>query len=305
MRPGLPILAAAAVGVQVGAAIVASRFVIDQTTPAALALLRYAVGVLCLVPAVLLARRVRFSPRDVVPLALLGVVQFAVLIALLNYGLRTVPAGRAALLFAIMPLLTLLFAAALGHERLTAPKLGGVLLALGGVALALLDRIQERPAAGLSWLGVAAILAAAVCGAWCSVLYRPYLRRYPTLQVSAFAMLASVGFLALAAGAEGFFAAWPRFTPDGWAAVLFIGLSSGAGYVLWLWALRHASPTRVTVFLSLSPVAAALLGSLWLAEPLRWAHLAGLACVVAGIALAFRPDRVRGPAAFGRVRVSR
>jgi len=298
MGAGLPIVAAAMVGVQVGAAIVVSRYVIGETTPAALALLRYAIGVLCLLPVVLLARPARFARRDLLPIALLGIVQFGVLIALLNFGLRTVPAGRGALLFATMPLLTLLLAAALRHERLTVSKLSGVLLALGGVALALADRLLGGGTAQESWRGVGAILAAAACGAGCSVLYRPYLQRYPTLHVSAFAMLASLGFLALAAAGEGFFSVWPRFTPGGWAAVLFIGLSSGIGYVLWLWALRHASATRVTVFLSLSPVTAALLGSLWLAEPLRWTHLAGLACVVSGIVLAFRSARSREPSSF-------
>jgi drug/metabolite transporter (DMT)-like permease len=112
-------------------------------------------------------------------------------------------------------------------------------------------------------------------------------------------MLASVGFLALAAAGEGFFSSWPRFTAGGWAAVIFIGISSGIGYTLWLWALRHASPTRVTVFLSLSPVTAALLGAILLAEPLRWMLLAGLVCVVAGIWLAFRPDSEAGGSTLG------
>jgi drug/metabolite transporter (DMT)-like permease len=277
------------VGVQVGAAIVASRYVIGQTTPVSLALLRYAIGVLCLVPALLLARRARFAARDVVPIALLGIVQFGVLVVLLNFGLRFVAAGRGAVLFATMPLLTLVLAAAIGRERLTRAKLGGVLVALLGVALALADRLQAG-ASGAEWLGALAVVAAATCGAVCSVLYRPYLTRYPTLHVSAVAMLASVGFLTLIAAREGFFSGWPQFTPAGWAAVVFIGVSSGVGYTLWLWALRHASPTRVTVFLSLSPVTAALLGALLLAEPLRWMLLAGLACVVAGIWLAFRPE---------------
>jgi drug/metabolite transporter (DMT)-like permease len=289
VRAALPILAAAAVGVQVGAAIVASRYAIGQTTPVALALLRYAIGVVCLVPAVLLTRRVRFARADLLPIGLLGIAQFGVLIVLLNFGLRHVPAGRGAVLFATMPLLTLVFAAALGRERLTRAKLAGVLVALFGVTLALADKLH-RGASGAEWLGAFAVVAAAACGAVCSVLYRPYLTRYPTVPVSAIAMLASVGFLAIAAGAEGFFAAWPRFTAAGWAAVIFIGVSSGIGYVLWLWALRHASPTRVTVFLSLSPVTAALLGALLLAEPLRWMLLAGLGCVVAGIWLAFRPE---------------
>jgi drug/metabolite transporter (DMT)-like permease len=127
-------------------------------------------------------------------------------------------------------------------------------------------------------------------------LYRPYLRRYPTLPVSAFAMLAAVGFLAVLAAGEGFFAAPPRFTPGGWLAVLFIGVSSGLGYYLWLWALTHATPTRVTVFLALGPVTATGLGALLLGEPVSAATIAGIALVALGLWLALWPDPAgRGP----------
>src|SRR5262249_61387278 len=86
---------------------VATRFVVDQTGPASLALLRYAIGVLVLLPAVLVAARPRFAARDLAPIAALGIMQFGVLIALLNYGLRSVPSARAALIFATLPLLTM------------------------------------------------------------------------------------------------------------------------------------------------------------------------------------------------------
>src|SRR5439155_13117877 len=95
-RRALATAAAAATGVQVGSAMVATRFVVEQTGPVSLALLRYAIGVLVLLPAVLLAARPRFAARDVAPIALLGIVQFGVLIALLNYGLRFIPSARAA-----------------------------------------------------------------------------------------------------------------------------------------------------------------------------------------------------------------
>jgi drug/metabolite transporter (DMT)-like permease len=285
----LPIMAAAATGVQVGLAIVATRFVVDQTGPASLALLRYAIGVGCLVPAILLAPRVRFARRDVAPIAILGILQFGVLIALLNLGLRHVPAGRAALIFASFPLLTMLIAAALDHERLGVAKTVGVLLTVLGVALALGEKLFLPGDAG-DWYGELAVFAAAFSGALCSVLYRPYLRRYPVLPVSAFAMLASVGFLALLAAAEGFFAAAPRFTPGGWGAVVFIGISSGVFYSVWLWALRHGSPTRITAFLALSPITAALVGALVLHEPLTAGTLAGLACVALGLWIAHWPE---------------
>jgi drug/metabolite transporter (DMT)-like permease len=280
----LAIAAAAATGVQVGAAMVATRFVVDQTDPASLAMLRYIVGFLCLLPPMLLAgQSMRFERKDVAPIAVLGIIQFGALIALLNYGLKFIPAARAALIFASFPLLTMVIAAALGRERLSVAKTTGVLLTILGVGVALGEKAVTRGGGESAWVGEAVVLASALCGALCSVLYRPYLRKYPTLPVSAFAMLASVGFLAILAAGEGFFTAPLRFTAGGWAAVLFIGVSSGVGYFLWLWALNHASPTRVTAFLALSPVTAALLGGLLLHEPVTAGALAGLALVALGL----------------------
>ena len=135
------------------------------------------------------------------------------------------------------------------------------------------------------------MFASALSGAVCSVLYRPYLEKYPTLPVSAVAMLASVAFLALLAAGEGFFHALPHFTGTGWLAVGFIGISSGVGYYLWLWALGHAPPTQVTVFLALSPITAAGLGALLLEEAISRRLALGLVCVALGLWLAHRPPR--------------
>lgn len=171
-RRALATAAAAATGIQVGSAMVATRFVVDQTGPASLALLRYAIGFLCLLPVVLAAPRARFAGRDLLPIALLGITQFGILIALLNYGLQFVPAARAALIFATLPLLTMLLAAALGHERLGASKVAGVILTLAGVGLALGEKALHRRGAAHEWIGEVAVLAAALCGAVCSVLSR-------------------------------------------------------------------------------------------------------------------------------------
>lgn len=293
----LPPLAAAATGILVGSAMVATRYVIGETTPAALAFLRYLLGVCCMAPALLLGGRPRFAGRDLLPIALLGITQFGVLVALLNYALQFIPSARAALIFALLPLLTMLLAAGLGRERLTAYKSLGVLVTIGGVGCALGEKALLSGGGLREWVGELAVLASACCGAACSVLYRPYLRRYPTLPVSALAMLASVGFLALLAAAEGFFATLPRFSAGGWLAVGFIGANSGVGYFLWLWALNHTTPTRVTVFLALSPVTATLLGAALLDERLSATTVAGVACVALGLWLAHRED---GRAAGGQ-----
>lgn len=278
-RTALALLAAAATGVQVGAAITATRFVADAISPASLAFIRYAIGVACLVPVVAMAPRIRFARADVLPIALLGIGQFGVLIALLNYGLKTVPAGRGALIFASFPLLTLIVAALAGHERVTLAKLAGIMLTLVGVGFALGDKIFGTA----ELAGELLIVAAAATGAICSVLYRPYLRRYPTLPVSAFAMAAAAGALLAPALWDDLLVSPGRLSSAQWAATIFIGISSGVFYVVWLWALKTVAATRVTVFLSLSPITATVLGVTLLAEPVTAGMIAGVACVAAGL----------------------
>src|SRR5438552_16830267 len=180
----------------------------------------------------------------------------------------------------------MLLAVAFGHERLSATRAVGVLLTIAGVGLALGEKTLRGGDDPHGWLGEAAVFGAALSGAACSVLYRPYVRRYPTVPVSALAMLASVAFLAVLAAGEGFFAGWPHFTDGGWAAVVFIGVGSGVGYFLWLWALGNAPATQVTVFLALSPLTAALLGALFLGEAISGGSAVGLACVARGLWLA-------------------
>src|SRR5206468_4659527 len=231
----------------------------------------------------------------------LGMGQFAVLIALLNYGLQHLGAAQAALIFSLFPLLTLLLSAALGRERITPALLGGVVLSVAGAALSLAPKLGAQHAG--HWWGELAVLASACVGALCSVLYRPYLQRYPTVPVSAFAMLASVLVLAmLALGEE-----WPArvfgFSAQAWATIAFIGVSSGIGYFWWLYALKHESPTRVTVFLALNPVTAAVLGWALLGETLHPAALAALAMIAIALWIATRTadtplargDRARVP----------
>jgi drug/metabolite transporter (DMT)-like permease len=276
-------VAAAVSGVLVGAALVATRTVVGQTGPASLALLRYLIGTLCLMPFALRGGIPRFAWRDVGPIALLGIGQFGLLIVLLNFSLLYISSARAALVFATTPLLTMLLAAAGRQERLGLWRSVGVLLTIAGVGLALGEKAL---AGGSSFLGEGAALGSALLAAGCGILYRPYLRRYPVLPVSAFAMLAAVLFLAALAAGEGFFAAVPDFGV-GWLAVVFIGFCSGLGYYTWLYALRHASPTKVTVFLALSPVTAALLGWL-LGEPPTAGTIVGIGLVALGLFAATR-----------------
>ena len=283
-----------------GAAIAVTRIAVAEVPPLTLAMLRYVIAFACLVPfawagmqAWRAAEPLHGRVKDHVAIALLGVVQFGVLVALMNYGLQRMGAAEGALIFSLFPLLTLLFSAALGRDRVTAPLLGGVLVSIVGVVVALAPKLGVG--AGEGWWGEAAVLGATLLGAVCSVLYRPFLRRYPTVPVSALAMLASVAFLAPAALLEAWPARLATFSATAWAATVFVGVSSGIGFFAWLYALKHESPTRVTVFLGLNPPTAALVAWALLGESLHVAVFAGLVLVAAGLWLS-----TRGAAAASR-----
>jgi drug/metabolite transporter (DMT)-like permease len=296
--------AAAAVGVQVGAAIVASRHVVLEVQPATLALLRYGIGLFVILPFIVwdifsekqAVAGMKYAQsatknianlivwRDWLAVALLGVLQFGLLIALLNLGLQHIGAAQAAMIFSLFPLLTLLLAAALGQERIQANLLTGILLSLAGIALVLWPKLSGAHTGGAQhWWGEGAVLLAAWLGALCSVLYRPYLRRHSPLRMSGVAMLACVLFLAALAWPEQWFQRWSSFSGHTWAILLFIGVSSGIGYWLWLYALQHESPARVTVFLALNPLTATLLGFALLAERPSWYAMVALILIAAGL----------------------
>ena len=163
---------------QVGAAIVASRYAVAEVPPFTLAMLRYAIGLACLLPFALRASRampLRPPLADIAAMAALGIGQFGILIALMNGGLQHVGAASAALIFSLFPLLTLLLGAALGREQVTPRLAAGVLLSIAGVAVSLAPKLQGAASPG--WWGELAVLASACVGATCSVLYRPYLQR--------------------------------------------------------------------------------------------------------------------------------
>ena len=290
-----PLWAAAGTGIQVGAAMVATRYVVDAAGPGSLGFLRYLVGLICLLPALWLRPWQRIAARDLLPIGLLGVGQFAALMVLLNYSLLHITAARASLLFSTFPLMTMILSAVLNRERFTTAKVGGSLLTFAGVAIALGGAaMTAQPEHGSAWLGTLSALGAALCGAACSIFYAPYVARYSALSVTSFAMFVAVLALAGVAGAEGFFTTQPSFTGGEIAAIIFIGLSSGIGFFLWVYALGNAPPTLVTLFLGLGPVTAALGGTALLGEPLPVAALLGLVCVLAGLLWALRPDQGPG-----------
>ena len=222
-------LAAGLCGVQIGVTLLASEVVVADVGPGRLGFLRYAIAVVFLLPLVLATKARPFARRGLLPIALLGIGQFGVLIALLYVALLYTSSPRAALVFATLPLMTMAVSQLLGRASPGPRGVIAILLTLAGIASLIgLDALADR----LSWSDlIGCILAglATLTGALCSVFYRPYLESYGVMRTSALAMAASLPPLAVLSLLEP--AAFPvsDWTVTIVALVVFVGISSGTG----------------------------------------------------------------------------
>lgn len=279
--------AAAAASIFFGASVVATRYVVPQTTPVGLAFVRYVVASATML---LLLRSRAFPPmprRDRVQVVLLGVLFFAVFPWSFSASLTHLPAAQVALIVATNPLVTLALSVWRGIEPLRGRAVAGQLLAFAGLAVALVPGSGADVRGHAPLIGYLEIAITVLCGATYNVWSRPLLTRYDPVAISAQSML--VGALALAplAFASGLLTRLPTITPAGWATVLFLGTFGGAlGFGLWIWALRHSTPSQVAVFLALNPITAITLGVVLLGEPASVRLLIALVMVIAGIQLA-------------------
>lgn len=268
-----------------GTAAAITRYLVGGADPILLAILRWGIGFLCLLPCALLLG-VRWPQRSDWPaVALLGICFFGVFFILYNIAVSYTTAARASLALATLPLHTLVVGAILGVERLTARKITGVGIAVLGVAAALAAGLAQSPPE--AWRGELIMTGAVFCMAFYNVLSRPLMQRSSPLGFLTVGMGAGAAVLVLAGIVKGSFAALGQFTTAQWIAGIYLGIGGGAlAFVLWVMALARATPTRVANTMTVNPIAATLLAALLIGEPITPNLLIGLVAVFAGIWIA-------------------
>ncbi|SFH69238.1 DMT family transporter [Bradyrhizobium sp. cf659] len=267
-----------------GTAAAITRYLVGGADPVLLAILRWGIGFLCLLPCALLLG-VRWPQRPDWPaVALLGICFFGLFFILYNIAVSYTTAARASLALATLPLHTMVVGAILGVERLTARKIIGVGIAVLGVAAALAAGLAQRPPG--AWRGELIMTGAVFCMAFYNVLSRPLMQRSSALGFLTVGMGAGAVVLVLAGLVKGSFAALDHFTTAQWIAGIYLGAGGALAFILWVMALARATPTRVANTMTVNPIAATLLAALLIGEPITPNLLVGLLAVFAGIWIA-------------------
>jgi len=265
-----------------GGAAVATRFLITGADPLTLATVRFGGGALCILPLALLVRPKWPTRADWPAVAGLGFLFYAVFFVFYNLALSYTTAARGTLALSTLPLMTMLVGAILRIEPLSWRKSIGVLLAMGGVVLALTASVKAAPDG--AWRGDLLMAGATLCMAFYSVLARPFIGRSSALGFLAAGMAACGGALIVLSLATGQMATLASFNQAQVWAGLYLAAGGGAlAFFLWVQALRYASPTRVANTITINPLIAMAAATLLLGEPVTPTLALGLVAVGAGV----------------------
>ena len=116
-----------------GTAAAVTRYLVGSADPITLAILRWGIGFLCLLPTAIVLRVRWPQRRDWLPVTALGLCFFGLFFVLYNIAMSYTTAARASLALSTLPLQTMIVGALLGIEPLTRRKTLGVCIAVLGV----------------------------------------------------------------------------------------------------------------------------------------------------------------------------
>jgi drug/metabolite transporter (DMT)-like permease len=268
-----------------GSAAAVTRYLVGNADPVTLAILRWAIGFICLLP-VAIFMRAKFPPRrDWPAVMLLGICFFGLFFVLYNIAVGYTTAARASLALSTLPIQTMIVGALLGLEALTLRKTIGVAIAMLGVFSALASGLSAAPPD--AWRGELIMTGAVLCMAFYNVWSRPFMQRSSALGFLCVGMGAGAAALTLFGVITGRVAVLATFAAPQWIAGLYLGIGGGAlAFILWAMALQRTTPTLVANTMTVNPIAAGLLAAQLVGEPITLNLVFGLVAVFAGIWIA-------------------
>lgn len=258
------------------------KIAVETFSPGALVFLRVALAAIILLPIVLARgqwRSLRGHWRWVIAFAL---VEMAFTWTALNWAEERITSSLAALLIALVPLVTALLARFVGlDDRLTGSRVVGLVIGFAGVGILVGFDLTGGD------LPVLAAMAIVVLGyALGPILVDRKLGELPSLAVIAAAMLVNTIIFAPIAVLT-----WPSepIPARAWISVLVLGaICSALAFIVFFRLIAEVGPSRTTLITYINPVVAVILGIVVLSEPLTLGMVAALPLILLGSWLATR-----------------
>lgn len=231
-----------------------------------------------------------WSRGDWARIAAVGLLGYALPLALGTYGLKLSSATSASLLVGLEPMTIVLLSVLFLGERMTRLKALSTILGLSGATLIAFQGPPSFAGAFTDRLRGDLILAGhGACWALYSVIGKSALRRVRPLDFTA--ATTAFGLLGIAAwaGPSVVPSAWQGASSGAWAALLYLALAGGF-LATWMWnaALEKVEAGKAANFIFLQPLVGVLSGIYLQGDPFTGWSAAGGALVLGGMWAATR-----------------
>ncbi len=262
-----------------GSAFVGIRAAVVAFSPGSLALARLLVSCVIL-GAVAMIRRDPFpARRDLVQIAIYGVLWLAIYSTTLNAAERIVDAGTASLLVNVGPVVVAVLAGLFLNEGFPRRLFAGSAIAFVGCALIGFATTQTRSGA---WVGIALLAVAVLAYSTAIVVQKPVLARVPSFQVTFIGVVAAT--IACLPFAPSLYAVLPRASSSALAWTVYLGaFPTAIGFATWAFALGRTKAGQLGTLTYLAPLVAVLLGWIVLGEKPPWLALVGGGLALMGV----------------------
>ena len=228
----------------------------------------------------------RVPLADALRMAGLGVVGFAGVQVLQALGAGRTSGATGSVLASTGPVWIAVLAPVLLRERVRPATVGGVLVALVGVAVVTGPGQREPGVLSGAPLANLTVLLSSVAYALYTVLGRRLATRYSPLLFCGLSCLggaaASLPFAIWELAGQ---PVWP--TPLGWALLAYLGgFVTFVGFVVWFWGLRALNTAQAGALVFLQPLSGVVLAVLVLADRPTVAFVLGCGLILVGVYVA-------------------
>ena len=255
----------------------------DEEAAASLGFLRYGIATLLLLPLLWRGRVAMPTLKIIVMVSLLGILQFGLFHLFVNTALKDIPASRGAVIFALIPIMTMLIAALAGRDTLNAIKLFAAVLSVVGVTLAIGEKAFSPDETASGWTGELLFFMAVCCGAIYNAFSSRLMQNQSVLLLTIIGMSAGTMAIFPVAYSEGLTEVIRHYDTRDWLWILYLaGPAAALSLFLFNWGLQQLSPSQAAIYVPIAPIMAAAFGALILDEHLSSLFLVGLGCAVAG-----------------------
>jgi drug/metabolite transporter (DMT)-like permease len=261
---------------------------VEQIPPGVMCAARFSVaGVVMLAWCALTGRRLRYSPRELFHMAVVGILLLTGGNLTLSYAERIVPTGLAALLVSVTPLWFLVLdSLLLGDHHISRRGKIGLALGIAGVVVLIWPKLMTYSSLGRRelWWSLA-LQGGSISWALGSVLSKKWQTAADPFSATAWQVIfAGLSNLVFALLFENLSAI--TWTARGIGAILYLVVcGSWIGYTAYIWLLQHVPTSKVSTYAYVNPVVAVFLGWLVLHERVDHFILMGSAVIVASVVL--------------------